>query len=217
MKLKNFKMTKKLNFYLLTTLFFLILISCSKDNGTESLIEDKLETMSSKEILRELLIKNDNDINQLARIFECSPSSLKRILESETFATSEAENQFKNVLNQTLITKDKTLDELDPKYKPLKFKIKRLIEQNYIKIGLICLGLIIIGLVFPSTSTDKTALGFGIDHDDKSYPLTGLGILAIITILLVYFILVIIGWLSTETIYKDLFVNSFDPIWEQLK
>lgn len=210
-------MTKKLNFYLLITLFFLILTSCSKENVTESLIEDKLETMSGKEMLRELLIKNDNDINQLARIFECSPSSLKRILESETFATSEAENQFKNVLNQTLITKDKTLDELDPKYKPLKFKIKRLIEQNYIKIGLICLGLIIIGFIFPSTSTDKTALGFGIDHDDKSYPLTGLGILAIITILLVYFILVIIGWFSAETFYNDLFINSFDPIWEQLK
>lgn len=210
-------MTKKLYLLLFTILSCLISISCSKDNDTESLIEDKLETMSSKEILRELLIKNDNDINQLARIFQCSPNSLKRILESETFATSQAENQFKNVLNQTLIAKDKTLDELDPKYKPLKFKIKRLIEQNYIKIGLICLGLIIIGAIFPSTSTDKTALAFGIDHDDKSYPLTGLGILAIVAILLVYFILVIIGWFSPETVYNDLFINSFDPIWEQLK
>lgn len=210
-------MTKKLYFYLLNAILFLTLTSCSKDNGTESLIEDKLASMSDKEILRELLIKNDNDVNQLARIFDCSPSSLKRIIEGETFATPEAERQFKNILNQTLITKDKTLDELDPKYKPLKFKIKRLIEQNYFKIGLICFGLIIIGLIFPSTSTDKIALGFGIDHDDKSYPLTGVGIFAIIATLLIYFILVIIGWFSAETIYNDLFINSFDPIWEQLK
>jgi hypothetical protein len=73
-------MTRKLNLYLFATFFFLILISCSKDNDTESLIEDKLDSMSGKEMLRELLIKNDNDVNQLARIFECSPSSLKRIL-----------------------------------------------------------------------------------------------------------------------------------------
>jgi hypothetical protein len=66
-------------------MLFLIITSCTKDTGTDSLIEDKLETMSGKEILRELLIKNDNDVNQLARIFECSPSSLKRIVDGETF------------------------------------------------------------------------------------------------------------------------------------
>ena len=136
-------MTRKLNYCLYTFFFLLILASCSKDNGTESLIEDKLETMSGKEMLRELLIKNDNDIDQLARIFECSPSSLKRIVEGETFATPEAEKQFKNILNQTLISKEKSLDELDLNRDTWSYKIKHFFDKYYLWfIGLFVIGIL---------------------------------------------------------------------------
>lgn len=207
-------MIKKYDFYILFSILVAILFSCSKENKTESLIEEKLETMSGKEMLRELLIKNDNDVDQLARIFDCSSSSLKRILSGETHNTADAKNQFKNVLNQTLVTKETTLDELDPKYQPWKSKCKHLIERNYLKIGLTVLTIILVGFIFPSTSTDTVAFEFGILQNDKSYPLVGLGLILLFITLLSYFILVIIGWFTIETIHIDKFKNTFDPIWE---
>jgi hypothetical protein len=208
-------MIKKYNLILILILLISMLVSCSKESKTESLIEEKLETMSGKEMLRELLIKNDNDFDQLARIFDCSPSSLKRILAGETHTTDEGKNQFRNVLNQTLITKESTLDELDPKYQPWKLKMKHLIETNYIKIGLTVIAIILVGFIFPSTSTDEVAFEFfGIMQNDKSYPLVGIGLLLLLITLLFYFILVVIGWFTIETIHIDKFKNTFDPIWE---
>lgn len=197
-------MIRKLNFNLLTTLFFLILTSCSKDNGTESLIEDKLETMSGKEMLRELLIKNDNDINQLARIFECSPSSLKRILESETLTTSEAENQFKNVLNQTLIAKEKTLDELDPLKQSLSYKTKLFITSHYVWIiGMICIILLLV-------ATELVEINF--------FSIIAITFAIIIILCVVIYVFdIIFIWYNGEPLIIDKFKNTYDPIWEILK
>lgn len=191
-------------------MLFLTIASCSNDNGTETLIEDKLETMSGKEMIRELLIKNDNDVHQLSRIFDCSPSSIKRILHGETIPTSEAKNQFKNILNVTLITKEKTLHDLDPKYQSWQRKLKYLIESNFILLTLIIIGLIVIGLIFPSTERDFFS-------SDKSYPVAVVGLVLLLLIVVLYFIVIIFGWFSTETIYIDYFKNTYDPIWEILK
>jgi hypothetical protein len=199
LRLKIFKMTKKLNFYLLTTLFFLILNSCTKDNGTESLIEDKLETMSGKEMLRELLIKNDNDIDQLARIFECSPSSLRRIVEGETFATPEAEKQFKNILNQTLVSKEKSLDDLDLNRDAWSYKIKHFFDKYYLWF----IGLFIIGILSL----------FSGEKDSE----TGCGCIFGFLLVCVVIYLVIFFWYSDETLTIDKFKNTYDPIWEILK
>ena len=192
-------MAKKLNFYLLTTLFFLILTSCTKDNGTESLIEDKLETMSGKEMLRELLIKNDNDIDQLARIFECSPSSLRRIVEGETFATPEAEKQFKNILNQTLVSKEKSLDDLDLNKDTWPYKIKHFFDKYYLWF----IGLLVIGIltIFSSEKEGETGCGC----------IFGFLLICLIVYLIIYFCY------SDETIVIDKFKNTYDPIWEILK
>ncbi len=204
MDLKNFKMTRKLNFYLLTIILFLILTSCSKDNGTESLIEDKLETMSGKEMLRELLIKNDNDVNQLARIFECSPSSLKRILRGETLATTDGGNQFKNVLNQTLIIKKKALDELDPLNQSWNYKTKFFIENNYVwLIAMLC-------IIFFLVSTEL------VETDLFSGLAITFAIIIVLSIVIYVFVNLFI-WFKDEPVIIDNFKNTFDPIWEQLK
>jgi hypothetical protein len=199
LELKNFKMTRKLNSYLFATFFFLILTSCSKDKGTESLIEDKLETMSGKEMLRELLIKNDNDVNQLARIFECSPSSLKRIVDGETFATPQAEKQFKNILNQTLVSKEKSIDNLDLKRDTWSYKIKHFFDKYYLWfIGLFVFGVLTL---------------FGREKDGE----TGCGCIFGFLFVCVVIYLIIFFWYSDETLAVDKFKNTYDPIWEILK
>lgn len=195
-------MIKNYNLRLLIPLLFLICTSCSKDNGTESLIESKLERMSGKEMLVELLIKNDNDVNQLARIFECSPSSLKRIVEGETIPTTEAKNQFKNALNQTLITKEKSLDELDPYKQTWLFKIKFLYTDNYIIFVVVLIFAIII-----SVCSDESA--------DINFNFI---IWVIWFICLIIFLIVIsLIWFKGEPIVIDNFKNTIDPIWELLK
>lgn len=190
-------MTRKLNLYLFATFFFLILTSCSKDNGTESLIEDKLESMSGKEILRELLIKNDNDVNQLARIFDCSPSSLKRILEGkETIATPNALIEFKNVLHQVLVTKEKTLDQLDPYKQSWLFKIKFFFKNNYISFIIVFVFAIIIGVTGGGKLSDLIFLIWFI-------------------CLIIYLIIISIIWFKGDPVIIDSHKNSADTIWEQ--
>jgi hypothetical protein len=192
-------MTRKLNFYLFTTFFFLILTSCSKDNGTESLIEDKLETMSGKDMLRELLIKNDNDIDQLARIFECSPSTLKRIVDGETFATPEAEKQFKNILNQTLVSKEKSLDDLDLNRDTWSYKIKHFFDKYYLWF----IGLFVIGVLMSIGGEKDGEAGCGC--------VFGFLVVCLIIYLIIFF------WYNDETLAIDKFKNTYDPIWEILK
>lgn len=193
-------MTRKLNLYLFATFFFLILTSCSKDNGTESLIEDKLESMSGKEMLRELLIKNDNDVNQLARIFECSPSSLKRILNGETITTKTASDELKNILNQTLISKEKTLDELDPLKQSWAYKLLNFFNKYFLWfiIFLLILGFFVL-----------------LDLDETGYKY--LYFLLVLLLIIAYLVACISIWYKGEPKIIDNFKNTFDPIWEQLK
>lgn len=192
-------MTRKLNFYLFATILFSLLTSCSKDSRTEFLIEDKLETMSGKEMLRELLIKNDNNIDQLARIFECSPSSLRRIVEGETFATPEAEKQFKNILYQTLVSKKKSLEDLDLNKDTWSYKIKHFFDKYYLWF----IGLFVIGVL----------MLFGGEKDGE----TGCGCIFGILFVCVVVYLIIFFWYSDETLAIDKFKNTYDPIWEILK
>lgn len=188
-------MIKNYSLQLLIPLLFLLFASCSKDNGTESLIEIKLERMSGKEMLVELLIKNDNDVNQLARIFECSPSSLKRIVEGETIPTTEAKNQFKNALNQTLITKEKTLEELDPEHTWYK-TIKSFFEDHFL----------ILLIVYILTFAICYFVGIVNIFAD-----------IIILSIIVYVLITIYMWFKGEPIIIDNFKNTIDPIWELLK
>lgn len=197
-------MTRKLNLYLFATFFFLILISCSKDNDTESLIEDKLDSMSGKEMLRELLIKNDNDVNQLARIFECSPSSLKRILNGETITTKIASDELRNILNQTLISKEKTFDELDPLKQSWSYQTKFFIENYYVWL------IIMLCIVFLLISTEL------VENDFFSTITITFAIIVLLSIIIYIFVTLFI-WFKDEPEIIDNFKNTLDPIWEKLK
>lgn len=201
-------MTRKLNFYLLTTLFF-ILTSCSKDNDTQSLIEYKLERMSGKEMLVDLLIRNNNNINQLARIFDCSPSSLKRILNGNTRTTPKADEQFKKVLRQVLITNDKCFKDLDPYYNS---DWKMLTEEHWGK-AFLCLLLSI------------TIISVLLIIESKKFLIFQYVIGAIMGLIILSVVVLYIGWLSiriymffkglgSEPIIIDNYENLIDTIWE---
>ncbi|MFH6936003.1 hypothetical protein [Flavobacterium sp. FlaQc-30] len=197
-------MTKKLYLLLFTILSCLISISCSKDNGTDSLIEEKLDSMTGKEIIRELLIKNDNDINQLARIFDCSPSSLMRILKGETINTPQAEKEFKNVLNLTLIAKEKTLDEIDPSKQSWIFKSRFFIENHYIWL------IIMLCIIFLLVSIELVEINF--------FSIIAIAFsIAILLAILIYIIDMAFIWFTDPPLLVDKFKNTYDPIWEILK
>jgi len=191
-------MTKKLHLLLFTILSCLISISCSKDNGTDSLIEEKLDSMSEKEMLRELLIKNDNDINQLARIFECSPSTLKRILSGKTISTVNGKSQFKNILNQTLITQDQTFDQLDPLNQSWHKKSFLFIKN---KIGTIAIFYLVIFII-----------SIFIDLSDIILRIFLYSLFIIIIYILFQYIA---NLFASEIIITDEFKYTLDPIWEK--
>lgn len=191
-------MTKKLHLLLFAILSCLISISCSKDNGTDSLIEEKLDSMSEKEMLRELLIKNDNDINQLARIFECSPSTLKRILSGKTISTVNGKSQFKNILNQTLITQDQTFDQLDPLNQSWHKKSFLFIKN---KIGTIAICYLVIFII-----------SIFIDLSDIILRIFLYSLFIIIIYILFQYIA---NLFASEIIITDEFKYTLDPIWEK--
>ncbi|SDH10512.1 hypothetical protein [Winogradskyella thalassocola] len=105
-------LTKYFYFSLLSCL---ILFSCISDDDTlidlnGSLLIEKENSLTAQEKIRELLILTEGDYAQLACIFNCSPSSLKRLYESETFATPEAEKEINGHYNY-FITNKNSLDD----------------------------------------------------------------------------------------------------------
>jgi hypothetical protein len=195
-------MNKKL--ILLISAFLFFMFSCSNEDKRTSLIFEKLESMTGREMLRDLLIQNDNDIEQLSRIFECSPSSLDRILKGNSLPTPEAISQFKNILTETTIIKNKNFNELDPLKKSWYEKIPLLPDNHYAKIGiLIFLCLLFIGIV--GNNEDGKQSGCG----------SGCGVI-ILLLVIVFLLWAGISFFQTPIAYGDNFKYTLDPIWETL-
>src|SRR5690554_1386741 len=91
-----------------------IFFSCSEKSLTNELIEEKISKMSGRDMLMDLLIMNDNNIYQLARIFECHPSSLKRIFEEVSYPTDDAKKHFQILLHNVLLNGSDVFLKEDP-------------------------------------------------------------------------------------------------------
>lgn len=101
----------------LLLLAFFVTLSCSNnDKKVSDLINNKVETMSGREIVTDLLIENDGDEVQLARIFNCSVPTIHRILNKETYLTDNALHEFRNLLVAVKVSSDETFKENDPYY-----------------------------------------------------------------------------------------------------
>lgn len=95
----------------------LLISSCSSnDEQLSKLVNDKIETMTGQEVIRDLLIENDGDIEQIARVFGCSVSTINRILDGKTFATETALKEFKDLLKSVKIAGKIALKDRDPYY-----------------------------------------------------------------------------------------------------
>ncbi|BAX80838.1 hypothetical protein [Labilibaculum antarcticum] len=121
-----------LSFFMVT-----ILISCSdKDSKLEDLVDEKIENMTDKEVVTDLLIANKVDYMQLSLILKCSPSTLKRFQSRETRATQMARNELITLLNKVIIEGGEVFDDLESKDDPwyywiLFWKSQPETEDNY--------------------------------------------------------------------------------------
>ena len=123
-------MTRKTNFFVFTAIIIATFISCSSDENDQTYNKAKLDTMSSQKIIGVLLSKNENDLDQLARIVGCPPNSLEIILRGKTHESNQLLDKFKNIFTKILITKTVTFDELDPFKQSWAHKVDRALTPD---------------------------------------------------------------------------------------
>ena len=114
---KNYSKNKNMKKIICLLTFVLAIFSCSNnDKEVAELVKDKVETMSGHEIVRDLLIENEGDVEQVARIFKCSVSTINRVKDRETYFTDNALSEFKNFLVAVKVSGKDTYKENDPYY-----------------------------------------------------------------------------------------------------
>lgn len=73
-------------------------ISCSDDNAEERIEAAKIvESRSSQDIMNDLYLASDGDIESLARMLQCTPSTIERIRKNETEPTETFEERIKSI------------------------------------------------------------------------------------------------------------------------
>lgn len=186
------------------TIYLLILVftilSCSNsDKEVAELMQEKIQSMSGHEVVRDLLIENDNDAEQLARIFKCSVPTILRVKNKETYLTENANTEFKNLLTAVKVSGDDTFKENDPYY------------DSWNRSFLHWLGSIF-WVVFAITIF-SAILGFvtGAFGDAQ-----GVGLLPIILYGIIYFIVWGIGLVMSYDQPANLYLEQINPLFETL-
>ncbi|AFL85396.1 hypothetical protein Belba_2864 [Belliella baltica DSM 15883] len=164
--------------------------------------------MTGHETVQELLIENDGDIEQLARIFGCSISTLKRVLNKETFLTVEALSEFKEFLFAVKIDGKNILKENDPRNDYWIIKYKNFLNKYIYWAG----GLVILGVLIGASVGSS-----GGDYSEGVVPFVG-------TINLFNIVLIILSYLFVFGILKIwpyqnpewLYIENINPIFEVL-
>lgn len=139
-------------------LLSLLIISCgSNDNEVARLVKDKIATMSGHEVIRDLLIENDGDKEQLARIFKCSVFTINRIKDKETYLTDNALSEFKNFLYAVKVSGKDTFKENDPYYNSWIRSFRYWLNSWIIIAVIVWIGMIILGAVLGSQDNEEGA------------------------------------------------------------
>ena len=110
--------------YILAVVTTISLISCG-DNEAEKAekraeFAQIIDNKSSKDLLNELYIASDGDSESLARILQCTPSSIERLRKGESFPTPEFSTRIKDVLTYYAVEGKsfaKLRQALDDKYR----------------------------------------------------------------------------------------------------
>ena len=176
-------------------------ISCSNnDKKVAELVKDKIEIMSGHEVVRDLLIENDGDVEQLARIFKCSVNTINRIKDKETYLTENGFAEFKNLLLAVKVSGQDTFKENDPYYNSWIRSFRYWLNSIFWIVIVISVFGFILGAV--SANSEGGAQGIGI------IPLVFYGI--------VYLIMWIVNMIWSYEKPVNLYLEKINPIFETL-
>lgn len=190
----------------LKILFFSIfLLACSNDSidseKVKNILIEKESTLTAQEKVRELLIITEGNYSQLACIFNCSPSSLKRIYKGETFATPEAEIEINKHYNY-FIVRNNQIDDFKADCISYKW-------YNYVKSFMANWWFWIVTIII---------LILCVSFWNTVYNLDWMIIPILIILLILFYILIyIINFFGGTPSFKDIpdnFINTMDTIWE---
>ena len=190
---------------LIIPFLFFLLTSCSSELNNQNRTElhnEKLELLTVDEMIREILITNNGNYNQLACILNCSPSTLKRIKENETLATQSAKNEIRK-LYTILITEEINVNNLKADCITYKWydHVKSFMSNRYFWITLLLLT-VFRSKVLSLIGGEKFDGWFGV-----------LFVFAIFIYILVW-ILNLFGGEPDFLNIEDDFINTIDTLWE---
>lgn len=204
-------MKKLLSSFVLILTSILVLSACSKLSEEQ---KGKLEGIVSRTVVKyqitdainEIIIINDGDSAQIARILNCSPSTLKRLASGATSPKPTFSKEIREVLRIAKFEGASRLQSLDPQdcwYKQLR----RYLLDNLVLLLIIsvCIGF------FGGWITSKTNNGKG------GCLLFATNFIPAFLVLYIYpiyaFIEWVYGWSSTEVV-TDAFTNVINPALE---
>ncbi len=211
LNIKNMK--KHLFSFVLIFTSILVLSACSKLSNEQ---KGELEGIVSRTVLKyqitdainEIIIINDGDSLQIARILNCSPSTLKRLASGVTYPTPTFNKEIREVLRIAKLEGASKLQSLDPQdcwYK----QFRRYLLYNIVLLLIIsvCLGF------FGGWVTSRSNNGKG------GCLLFATNFIPAFLVLYIYpiyaFIEWVYGWSSTE-VATDAFTNVINPTLEIL-
>lgn len=205
---------------LLLFLIIILNISCThkiEENrlkNKKQLQEEVLESRNPNELLSDLLIKNDADYNQLACILNCSPSTLKRIVNKETFATQSAEIEIKTFYT-FIFLKNNDFNDIKAvcvSYSWYNHVYLFMSNWNFwlIFIGSTCLIILFIHII--KKRSDKARRG-----DTDIGDIFGMFLVIWILAFILFMITFICNYFGGDPDYasiQDNFINTLDTVWE---
>jgi len=190
--------------FLSVAFLILILTSCNSKHSISQIVDEQINSMAAGELINELLIVNNVDYNQLARIFKCDPASLKRIKSGETYATNNAEIQLQKLVKSVKENGIDALDDVDPYHKTVAMLLR---DFSKSVLGIVII--IIIGFVIWAV----TPINVGLFNTGGLYLVGGVVVIGVI-----FFILYVIAPLfAQEPSAINQFTYILDPVWEVIK
>ncbi|ERM80432.1 hypothetical protein P872_21880 [Rhodonellum psychrophilum GCM71 = DSM 17998] len=128
-------------------ILFLFNACSNKDVERSDLIKGRIEVMTGQEVIQELLIENDTDIEQIARIFNCSVPTLNRVLERKSYLTNNALEEFKQFLVAVKILDDNSFIENDPLHDYWIIKFRSYLDKYVWWAGYLLIFGIVVGAI----------------------------------------------------------------------
>lgn len=175
-------------------------VSCSSnDERVSGMVNDKIETMTGQEIVLDLLIENEGDEEQLARIFKCSVSTINRVKNKETYLTDNATTEFKNFLTAVKVSGKETFKENDPYYDFWIRSFRSWLDGIFWIVLTISIFGAILGFITGSLGNAE-----------------GVGLLPLVLYGFLYLIIWILGLIWSYENPTNLFLEKINPLFETL-